>query len=486
MRAVDLLTQPVSRFVGTVAPALGELAERARPTAGRVVSVDAFRRDAAAEAQSLVAAIMSADDRYSDAELTAYVVAFAPWFESLAHADLQRLRDGDVLRAQRGWIDAASPMFGLLVDADRRYGTSHAWDYYDAATRVAHAVCAIDDLPGREELLALDRFRAALLERLDDARIARPGDPTRSAVVVTNGPAADAMAAPATAGSAPMPIAVEAPPTLDALLAQLDALIGLEAVKTEVRLMTNLIRVQNLRRDRGLPVVEQSHHRVFVGNPGTGKTTVARLLAQIYRALGVLPVGQLVETDRSGLVAPYIGQTAAKVHAAVDAARGGMLFVDEAYALVNGSDQDFGHEAVSTLLKAMEDHRDDLAVVFAGYPAPMAALLDSNPGLRSRFPKTIEFADYTDVELVEIFAALCAEHHYRLSPSGRAAALGAFAAESRGPSFGNARLARNRFESAVTRQATRVVELPDPTDDELTTLEPADIRPEATGPPTRA
>ena len=167
-------------------------------------------------------------------------------------------------------------------------------------------------------------------------------------------------------------------------------------MKTEVRLLINLVRVENLRRERKLPVVDRSLHLVFVGNPGTGKTTVARLLARFYRVLKVVSKGHLVETDRSGLVAGFVGQTATKVNKMCDDANGGVLFIDEAYALVTDSDQDFGAEAVATLLKRMEDDRDDLVVIVAGYPEPMEKFLESNPGIRSRFNKTIDFPDYTE------------------------------------------------------------------------------------------
>jgi SpoVK/Ycf46/Vps4 family AAA+-type ATPase len=319
---------------------------------------------------------------------------------------------------------------------------------------VAHAVCAIDTTPTREELLAVDTLRAMLLRRIDAAGIprgdrVRPGDDTRTAQ------------APAD--------------TLESLLLELDALIGLEAVKTEVRLLTNLVRVEGMRKERDLPIVDRSQHLVFVGNPGTGKTTVARLLARIYKVLGVVSRGHLVETDRSGLVAGYVGQTAPKVHKACDDARGGILFVDEAYALVTESEQDFGAEAVATLLKRMEDDRDDLIVIVAGYPQPMRTFLDSNPGLRSRFSKTIDFPDYTDDELLAIFESIGEQHRYGLDPDARAAVRAYFAASTRGPTFGNGRLARNLFEECVARQATRIVGETAPSDERLVTFVATDV-----------
>jgi Holliday junction resolvasome RuvABC ATP-dependent DNA helicase subunit len=259
-------------------------------------------------------------------------------------------------------------------------------------------------------------------------------------------------------------------------LEELDGLIGLEPVKRQVREMAALARSVSLRKAQGLAVPEFSRHLAFVGNPGTGKTTIARLLAQIYAALGLLTNGQLVEVSRGDLVAGYIGHTAPKVTQAFDSARGGVLFIDEAYSLDRGTAQDFGREAIDTLLKLMEDHRDEVVVIVAGYPAPMNVFLDANPGLRSRFTHTIIFPDYTNEELVEVFARFFADNDFALAESGRVTALSFFANQPRGQTFGNARLARSLFEQALIAQATRLMPIENPTRDELATITAEDVQ----------
>lgn len=246
--------------------------------------------------------------------------------------------------------------------------------------------------------------------------------------------------------------------TLESLMGQLNSLTGLKEVKKEVATLINLVRVRKMREESGMQQPELSLHMVFSGNPGTGKTTVARLLARIYRQLGVLSKGQLVEVDRSGLVAGYTGQTAIKVQGVVQQALGGVLFIDEAYALTAEGMDSFGREAVDTLLKCMEDHRDDLIVIVAGYPEPMEQFLDSNPGLRSRFNRFIHFEDYTPDELLEIFENDCKKCGYRLSPKSRLYAEGYMRrlnAEQR-QNFANGREVRNFYESVIARQADRL------------------------------
>ena len=244
----------------------------------------------------------------------------------------------------------------------------------------------------------------------------------------------------------------------DRPLEALETLTGLEPVKEQVRILAQLIAVNAERRKQGMRVAPLSLHCVFTGNPGTGKTTVARILAGIYRDLGVLKKGHLVETDRSGLVAEYVGQTAVKTNKVVDSALDGILFVDEAYALASGDSTDFGREAISTLLKRMEDDRDRLVVVLAGYTGDMERFISTNPGLRSRFGRFIEFPDYTAEELVKIFLSFATKNQY-VCTAGASQALRKRlekAVTERDADFGNARYVRNLFERAIEHQATRL------------------------------
>lgn len=273
-------------------------------------------------------------------------------------------------------------------------------------------------------------------------------------------------------------MAIENTEQLDQLINELNELIGLKGVKSTVSDMINLIKISKLRKEQGLPETPVNYHMVFTGNPGTGKTTVARLLAEIYKELGLISQGHLVETDRAGLVAGFVGQTAIKVTEVVEKANGGVLFIDEAYSLSRSSDSaDFGKEAIDTLVKLMEDNREDLIVIVAGYRDEMKAFIDANSGLASRFNKYIDFPDYTIDELMDIYRLMSSKNGF-LTSEAALKKINEYISENmiNSKKFGNARGVRNYFEQIIINQANRLVKTENPDKFSLMTIEKEDCR----------
>ena len=373
--------------------------------------------------------------------------------------------------------------FWTLTEQDARRGTDHSRVFVRMLTNILLYLAAVDDEVTMAEAAYITDCSDKLSALCDGAGVKKSKLPLNAGEFVTSGElpftvktSSRTEAAPEKSeGSAAQETAPR--PSLEELMAQLDELVGLDTVKKDVKSLINLIKVRKLREESGLPNSAMSLHMVFLGNPGTGKTTVARLLSGIYAAIGVLSKGQLVEVDRSGLVAGYVGQTALKTQEVIQSALGGVLFVDEAYSLASGGENDFGREAIETLLKAMEDHRKDLIVIVAGYDGPMETFINSNPGLQSRFNKYLYFPDYTGAELMAMFRRNCEKNGYTLSPEAEEYAVEFFEDmyENRDDNFGNGRDVRNRFEDMITRQANRVASLENPSREDLMTVLKEDL-----------
>ena len=265
--------------------------------------------------------------------------------------------------------------------------------------------------------------------------------------------------------------------SLEDVLNELNSLTGLNNVKAEITTLVNFIQIQKKRESMGLKVTSISYHLVFTGNPGTGKTTIARIIAKIYKCLGVLSNGQLIETDRSGLVAEYLGQTAVKTNKIIDSALNGILFIDEAYSLVGKNNDSYGEEAISTLIKRMEDDRDRLIVIVAGYTDDMKEFIESNPGFQSRFNRYVEFADYSPEELCLIFESQCKklENNLTWEAKTKLSQLFSQAFKNRNKSFGNGRFVRNIFEKTLEKQANRIAGINNINKSILTTIEAEDV-----------
>lgn len=368
--------------------------------------------------------------------------------------------------------------FAALRDYDRRKGTTLARRFTDQLTLLLLLFAAVDGVVSEAEACFVNACSDTLLALCEQDGLSGDRPALKADEFVTRVPAPTHSPVEEPPAEEREETPPEPEPSLEELLAELDGLCGLEQVKRDVKSLINLVKVRRLREEADLPVPPMSLHLVFLGNPGTGKTTVARLLARLYHAIGVLPKGQLVEVDRSGLVAGFVGQTALKTQEVIQKAIGGVLFIDEAYALVNQDNgNDFGREAVEVLLKNMEDHRKDLVVIAAGYSQLMEKFIHSNPGLESRFNKYFYFEDYDGGQLFAIFQSMCSKNGYVLTPEGESLARRELMAlyEARDENFGNARDVRNLFEQAVARQSDRVAQLESPTREQLMELRPEDL-----------
>ncbi len=365
-------------------------------------------------------------------------------------------------KLSRRFVDLMVLMLLLFAAVDDVVSEEEA-AFVNQAADTLGALCAKDGLKGEKAPLDVGDFVTR--------RPKKPQSPEETPAAATQGEGTAKAENQAKAEAEPAP-------NLEELLAELDSLCGLDRVKKDVKSLINLVKVRKLRQEAELPVPPMSLHLVFMGNPGTGKTTVARLLAKIYHSIGVLSKGQLVEVDRSGLVAGFVGQTALKTGEVIQKALGGVLFIDEAYALANqDSPNDFGKEAVEALLKGMEDNRADLIVIVAGYTELMGKFINSNPGLESRFNKYFYFEDYQGHQLMEIFESMCKKNGYTLDEETAAYAREGFRAlyDERDENFGNARDVRNIFERAISRQSDRVAAMETPKKEDLMALTKADL-----------
>jgi len=363
----------------------------------------------------------------------------------------------------RSFAEGTPLLLRCCVAMDDKDGTSSAQQFVSGVSQLLYSAADVDGSMGGATLNFITSYLGSLRTFLLTRAAGRHAGAAQEMLRRVDVPGSDKESAKAPAQQKTpdaQPKKNEEPEkTTEELLAELDSLIGLDGVKREVHSLINLIKVRKLREQHDLKVMDMSFHMVFTGNPGTGKTTVARLVAKIYKQLGFLSQGQLIETDRSGLVAGYVGQTAGKVTEVVKSALGGILFIDEAYALARkGMDNDFGREAIDTLVKLMEDNRDDLVVIVAGYTDEMHDFLTSNPGLISRFNKYIDFPDYTDDELMAILAMNAKKQGYVIADDANQAVRGMLEGMSVSDrlDFGNARGMRNTLEKLVQEQANRL------------------------------